>query len=784
MSEENELRVKFVIDDTDFRNQLDQLRADLERERRLEPGDVKRPSQLAPVQVMIGGRDGVDEGIARRIDDLERRIGLPAQLLESTIGGMLENLRVSMEEGFFAGADERSLDLLVRGVEEIASKFGADTRVGELQGGQFNPIFAGLRNLMDIINRRTPLTGRMGGLPKHVTEFIQNISKGMISIQQASEEARPSRTGISHPGLEALSMEVLGALGKKPVAELPLWIEVEGRKTLQGIMDVMGSFGLGVFGEGGREFMGYSVTEVATGFTGRQKERQVVNYANLIMDYAYKDFHGIGQEEDVDPAVVDAWFLGPVTDAIKAKYGDDPENWPEMFKIGILHTGGVSKELSTARIRSDLRTRPGARGLWETGLMKPVFFKVPEEALLEAFSRWNPEDTPGESLKNFGADVLGQLKEAGLWDELIDFFNPLNVPREELEGIFKGIVNQRMDAIRASGRTADSIGMDDVRPILDQVREQTGATRTDMIRMGDTRYGRISSRVGRRQRRPAIRYRYGRLEKAILTELIGLYDEEAEEVSDEELVAAVAVSMGQQGGIDPAIVQRRQVRPEYEASLRRLEEAYSFHGYEARMLRQRPYQMPGQEDPDRTPLEQMKWDRDEILGRMGGIVSAIPVEVDWQQYMAGLQIYAKEVQKEYGIPMTGERYLEWLMKKGRGGLPGDITGGEGYGGEGLEYTLKLLHGLAVEGGAPVSGPLMDFMGETKDPRMPVTQEEINFIRKQLVGMRESMRITGREGKFLPEDAALITRVSKELEAFENMYTRMEPATAIATMRWS
>ena len=75
MSEENELRVKFVIDDADFRDQLDRLRGDLERERRLEPGDVERPPQQPPIQIMIGGdgRDAVDDTVIRRIDELEKR---------------------------------------------------------------------------------------------------------------------------------------------------------------------------------------------------------------------------------------------------------------------------------------------------------------------------------------------------------------------------------------------------------------------------------------------------------------------------------------------------------------------------------------------------------------------------------------------------------------------------------------------------------------------------------------------------------------------------------------
>lgn len=771
ISEEDQLKVKFVIDDTEFRDQLGRLRQDLEGAERIEPGQARRPETRPSVEVMIGGRGGVDADVIRRIDDLEKRAGLPAQLLETTLGGMLENLRKSIESGFFGGANQRSLDLLVRGVEEIVNKFGADTRTGELQGGQFNPIFAGLRNLMDIINRRTPLGGRMEGLPKHVTEFIQNISKGMISITQPGEGGRPARTGISHAGLEALSIQVLKALGKDPVAELPLMEEIGGKKVLQGIMDVMSSFGLGVFDEEGREFKGYHVTEVATGFSGRDKERQVGNYANLIMGYAYKDFHSLDQEEYVDPKVVDTWFKGPVIDAMTSRFGEDSKNWPEMFKVGILHTGGVSKELSRTRIESSLKTRPGARKLLETGLMRPVFFKVPEEALLEAFIKFDPDIDPEKSTENFGADILGQLKKAGMWNELIDFYNPLNVPREELEGIFEEIVNQRLTTLRASGGEVD---INVVREIFTKLGDVTGATRTDVMRLGDSRYDTQMSRRGRRGRRPKIGVRIGRLEQTVLEELLESYEELTEEEQIEGVYGAITMPR-EYGGVTEEERERIRLRTVlHEANPEARERLARFlHDnpppltpeQEARMLEMQG----GEDDMARGSLE--------FMGPVGGI----GMEIDFREYIQGMEKYAKEIKKEFGIPMTKEKYVRWALEKSRGRLPGDIMKGP-TGDAGLIAALDILKNIELSD-SEVPSHIQRFLSE-REMGDPIGRKEWDMIRDEMSRMREVLAVGVVEHGLTQMEGDLIVRVSKELESFEKIYTRLEPATSIMLMTWS
>ncbi len=745
---------------------------------------AERERARPEVRVMVGERVEVDERLSQRVEELERttrlleeRQGLPVQLLEATIGGMLENLRRSIEGGFFAEADERSLKLLLEGVEQVAEKFGPETRIGALRGGEYNPIFAGLRDLMDVINERTPIRGRMRGLPKDVTRFIQNITRGMIGVYQTSEEGRPARTGISHPALEVLSSEVLRALGKDVVTELPLYGDVEGRKVLQGILDVLGTY------QATREYRGYHVTEVATGFAGRSKERQVADYASLIIDYAYKEHHGLDPDEYVDPNTVDKWYLEEVLPKFKQIYGDDIQKWPSLFKMGVLYTGGVPKELFQTRVWQQIQRRPGLRALWATRTLEPTFFRVPEEALLEAFARWDPQMEQEEAIKSFGADILERLKEMGLWDELTAFFNPLRVPREQVEQIFEEIVNQRLEQLQETGRTLDSITIEDIRPVIEQVRERTGATRTDMVRMGDARYGGISARVGRERRRdgrrPAIRYRFGRLEEAALAELIDLYGQVLEEeVTEEEEIERLAVAMmGAAVGrptISEDIVQRR----EYRRLVREMGAEIAADTETGRDYARAPGR-------DGIEIGDSTWDQ--VLASrdlLAPFVGAIGMEVDLREYLRGMAKYTKELKDEFGVILTPQQYLRWAFEKTRGRLPAEILQDpEGIGG--LLPALEVLRQQAEGqiGGPPFLTPrLTEYLGRVGGYEVP-TGETLEMLREELSTLKQRINTMG-SGDLGDEYAALIVRVASELEAFEKIYTRLEPATSIMVMRWS
>ena len=292
---QDELSVKIVVDDSQFRDDIARLRRDLEDQHRIDMDKLRadvgaRPEEpryapgaalMQPTSIEVRGEP--DEGMRQEIRkmqesiaELERRSGLPGQFGQLTINDLKQMFQeATMQPAWATSASESLTRRIEDVVDGLARRSYADVPMRELVGmdsGRYISGWSAALSLYDIIlssGKEERLSG--AGLQTMVRELESGAGKGSVHTATDVLGAPPTRESIGHRVLKNLSYQFFQSAGKTAFYET--YLKKEGLKRrfdlfteFQGIKPVTREPTIGVqFPEikSGRAVSGGIVTQVA-----------------------------------------------------------------------------------------------------------------------------------------------------------------------------------------------------------------------------------------------------------------------------------------------------------------------------------------------------------------------------------------------------------------------------------------------------------------------------------------------------------------------------------------
>ena len=787
ISEENELRVKFVIDDSDFRNQLDRLRQDLEGAERLDMGVREDERRRPDVRVMLGETrvEGVDpevmRDINRRFESLEQRVSLPKVFEESTPEQMQSLLREALKMPGWENILQNAPDVADRFafiIGEAVRRHPGERITDIRRGGDIHTAGA-LRRLYDAIYHISGIleTRREVGVGTESWEALRQMAINAMQITTPiDDEEVGARVSATHRAEQIVLRDLLTKeLGKVAGLEMR-----RGRN----IYDVMAEFIGPLEGRGEHVFReeeeGTGWAIIAAEVTGARaqgaKAEQVGKYIKLAIDRLREHYSDVYQTPEE--------FKEYLLRYPRVKAGGQEAGRVKLVLdfITSMKQGELAADVKDYLLTGTLEDREFYQKMFQYGGIEIVPRGMPEELQRRLAEGWAPGIT-GEQLVPIIWDYMEEFPE--YLEKTLTLLNPsFNEQKlEDARGRIREIIGMTgpREARRERGQTALRQLMEQEGPqyVMQAMQEVVGEPR-------GTLFPGISSRVGRGRRaarRGDLMQRLPEYFPGLVDMLMEMGDEELPEAEQiERVVEAITVPpRGRERGL--TFARRRELQelareqPEFLDEVRRLARESGGREFAVRLG---VYDDAGDLIDDQGPgaAETMS----AIAGEMRQALipmRGLPVGVDWREYLKGMQQYTTQLRKELGVKITPATYMRWAFEKARGQLPEEILGVEGEG-EGLVQLMQILR-QQPDMLPPI---LQEYISELREeqPALPSGMTQIDAIRDGLAGLAAMVEFT--QGMFDPQTEGLITRLVAELEAYDRLHTRLEPATSITIMKWS
>ena len=168
---------------------------------------------------------------------------------------------------------------------------------------------------------------------------------------------------------------------------------------------------------------------------------------------------------------------------------------------------------------------------------------------------------------------------------------------------------------------------------------------------------------------------------------------------------------------------------------------------------------------------------EEIVEDVGS--AGLMFEVDWRKYTAGMKVYAKEVSDKWGGSLSVQKYLEWGATKEAGMIPTGMAASVADIGKYMQGRMadSATFEAQVKQFAPLAHAL--FTDPTvSDIKGKITAEMIGELNKL------KTRPGSEWAAFIGQASAGVAAASINMQMFEEINTKMAPATRVTTMKWS
>lgn len=446
-TQDDELRVKFVIEKDTFVRDIEQLRSELSNLEAIKKVKVLQTTEVVrhegtTLNVWAKGRpEGLDElgDVIKRIEALEAggtRLGgvrLPTLQSEMTFGDLIEKFKKVMEmgsrgEGGWVNLTEDKMDEMrktMAWVVETGQRVGLEKTLGEMDAKEDKSIMAGLRRTtehLEYVYRANMHFGRGSGVSE-IVGSRRNLMKGLV------------QKGGFHGGLQLGVKNIYELFGKDAAMEFFMGGTAFGHE--KSYVDVAG-FIRGKEGESDKA----SLTEIM--LSGSWSEQSY----SLGRKGAFALFELFKREKGLNPLIrygEDFTEKGETTRAtdLKGQFKEWAKGQKGRVKLTALTTIAEPGQILGA-VRDTAGFLVGEEGL---GAFEFEPFRMPDELendLLKLVRR-------GASKKEVASVVVNFFTKEENLDLAMELFNPLcNMTREDLK--------KRLNAMK---KTADSVSMPD-----------------------------------------------------------------------------------------------------------------------------------------------------------------------------------------------------------------------------------------------------------------------------------------------------------------------------------
>ena len=453
---QDELAIKFVLDPTQFREELGRLRRDLEDQYRIETDEVRKErleEAYVPTPTVVEVREEVisfDEDttdrigdIAKDVEELKRGLGLPIPIGDQTIGGLKDLFQRALTElPGYAGMHRQDIQYVTDMLAVMEDRFGSGTDIGQLKEEGYTPMVAVMRKLSDLLYYvgQASDTDRTLGIYSTIGNTIESFFRGIVQqfpgIPVGDLPGVESRMSLGHAGLEELfsiltEQEAVGKLGMREFR-----FKNQDEK-LEGIIDFFARFQheSGITGARG--------IEIATGKADEAKMDQVRRYIESTMRYIQRE---AGEE-------------GRLSTFLK-KLARDPEKYEGLARVTTVFTTAVQD--FDQKLLETLTAGVGGKS-WEDILdtvLEVETLEIPKEMQLETAMKDITGMRPKEMRKHRAINMLSWLKnDPEVFQKFVRAVNPLNIPIEEFANKLQVVIDTYQDELRESGQP---VSLDDV----------------------------------------------------------------------------------------------------------------------------------------------------------------------------------------------------------------------------------------------------------------------------------------------------------------------------------
>lgn len=452
---QDELAIKFIIDPTQFREELSRLRRDLEDQYRIETDKFREEKREAyvptPTEVEIRERTtGFDEGATDRIDDiakdveeLKRGLGLPIPIGDQTIGGLRDLFQRALTElPGYAGMHRQDMQDVTDMLAVMEDRFGGGTGISQLKEEGYTPMVAVMRKLSDLLYYvgQASDTDRTLGIYSSIGNTIESFFRGVVQqfpgIPVGDLPGVGSKMSLGHAGLEELfsMLTEQEAVGKLGMREFRFKNQDE---KLEGIIDFFARF------QHESGMTGARGIEIATGKADEAKMDQVRRYIESTMRYIQRE---AGEEGSLGT------FL--------EKLARDPEKYKGLARVTTVFTTAVQD--FDQKLLETLTSGVGGE-TWEDILdtvLEVETLEVPKEMQLETGMKDITGMRPEEMRKHRAMNMLDWLmNEPEIFQKFVRAVNPLNISMDEFAGKLRNVVEVYKEELRESGQP---VSLDDI----------------------------------------------------------------------------------------------------------------------------------------------------------------------------------------------------------------------------------------------------------------------------------------------------------------------------------
>jgi len=477
MSYDDELRVKFVLDDSDFRRDFDKLRRDVEETGGRQPigpaGTTPPPATPTPpvappppqvTQVSVGERAEPDTStFISRIEQLERTVGLPPNAATMTTSDLPQVVNAMLDRPAFQDVVRNNSSLM----HDLNWAVGYLVR--SQPGKTYYDMPAGstersaLLQVFKIIGERSIKPGWEQGFTTDINRLTAQLGKLNVQTTEVGSEGQRVYQSLMHTFMQKYVAQTMRE-GDKDVT-LEYGMREAGRKGLAGRIDI--------FAEYERAGLpGWFVGEVATGKMGEAKIDQITKYMKWAIQGAAKDRWleaGENQRGNWERRAVEK-LLDELTDtpemAVTSPTGES--RMEKRFKVGIIYPEGgapnddIGSMIATIKRRLVSNVKWGSRkkdkrrtSLFREFMKKAVTivpFEIPRvltKKLAESYLATRGKDTRVilEEWSNTLSAYMGEHPEFA--DEFLSLVNPFD---PDVMQALRNMFDEAAEEARVSGR--------------------------------------------------------------------------------------------------------------------------------------------------------------------------------------------------------------------------------------------------------------------------------------------------------------------------------------------